>query len=344
MKKLLAIVLIVSVFVTLFSLPAMANETDHLTGDFIDIEDHWAYDQMSELIAMGILKGYTETVWDSDLEQNVEVQTVRPDQKITRAEFAVLLYQALNLDEEKEDAPFVDQIPNWAADAVDSLHKSGIIGGYPDGTFKPGNDITRAEIVSMLVRALNDKSEETGKNFPDVQSSHWAYTGIQKASAMGIVNGMPDGSFKPGRGAKRGEVMVMIYQFLLKDDSQAPKDNILISRTEKVLKIVESEVYSSDNVDLSSIEPFTTGEHELLVPDGEAALNELKKNGSLTYDVTYPGKVVKKSDRLAEVVFETTASFKTNNATIERSIKEHYYLMKIQGQWYIYSSMDEELL
>ncbi len=344
MKKFLAIVVIVSVMVTLFSLPAMANKTEHLTGDFTDIEDHWAYEQMSELIAMGILKGYTETVWDADLGERVEVQTVRPDQKITRVEFAVLLFQALNLDSETEEAPFSDQIPDWASEAVNSLHKAGIVGGYPDGTFKPNNNINRAEIVSMLVRALNDKSEQSGKDFPDVKSSYWAYDSIQKAYSMGIVKGMPDGNFMPANGAKRSEVMAMIYQFLLKDSSQAPDDDIVLSRTEGVLKSFESAVESSDAVDLSSQLPFTTGEYELLVPDGQAALNELKNNGTLTYEVNYPGKVVRKSDRLAEVVFETKASFTMDDISVERSLKEHYYLMKIREQWYVYSSMDEELL
>lgn len=344
MKKFLAIVLVVSVFLTLFTLPAMANKTEHLTGDFNDIEDHWAYEQITELIAMGIMKGYTETVWDADLNESVKVQTVRPDKNITRAEFAVLLYQALNLDSEAGESPFADQIPDWASEAVNSLHKSGIVGGYPDGTFKPNNNISRAEIVSMLVRALNDKSKQTGKSFPDVRSEYWAYSSIQKASAMGIVNGMPDGSFKPSNGARRGEVMVMIYQFLLKDSSQTPDDDILLTRTEGLLKTVEAEIGSSDSVDFSSILAYSTGEYELLIPDGQAALNELKKNGSLTYKVTYPGKVIKKSDRLAEVVFDTTAAFKTDNDSIERKLKEHYYLMKIRGQWFIYSSMDEELL
>lgn len=344
MKKFLASILVVAVLVTLFSFPAMANKTEHLTGDFNDIEDHWAYEQMTELIAMGILKGYSETVWDPDMEENLEVQTVRPDQKITRAEFAVLLFQALNLDAEPEDAPFADEIPGWASEAVNSLHKSGIVGGYPDGTFKPNNNISRAEIVSMLVRALNDKSELTGKDFPDVPSGYWAYDSVQKASGMGIVNGMPDGDFKPGNGARRGEVMVMIYQFLLKDSSQVPDDDVLLSRTEEVLKIYETQIGGSESVELSSLLPYTTGEYELLVPDGQAALNELKKNGTLTYEVTYPGKVVTKSDRLAEVVFETKAAFNNDAASIERELKEHYYLMKIRGQWYIYSSMDEELL
>lgn len=344
MKKFSAIVLIFSIFVSLISAPVMANETEHLTGDFVDIGDHWAYDQMSQLIAMGIMKGYTETVWDEDLGENIEAQKVRPDQNITRAEFAVLLYQALNLDSVTESAQFSDVIPSWAAEAVNSLRKEGIIGGYPDGTFRPSNNISRAEIVSMLVRALNNKETQNGKQFADVSSGHWAYSSIQTASGMGIVNGFSNGTFKPQRGALRGEVMVMIYQFLLNDKSEAPSDSLLLSRAEEELKIMESAINSSGDIDLSSILPLATGEHELLIPEGEAALNELKENGSLAYKVTYPGKVVRKSDRLAELVFETTATFKADDSTIERDLKEHYFLMKIGNQWYIYSTTDEDLL
>lgn len=344
MKKFSVIVLLVSVFVSLLSVPAMANKTEHLTGDFIDIEDHWAYDQMSSLIAMGILKGYTQTVWDDELGENIEAQIAKPYQKITRAEFAVLLYQALNLESAKQRAPFADQIPAWAAEAVDALHKEGIVKGNPDGTFRPGNNISRAEIVAMLVQALNDKEQRKGKDFPDVPSWHWAYNSIQKASAMGIVNGMPNGYFKPSTGAQRGEVMVMLYQFLLNDKSQAPDDDELIARTDVELKTLEEDINGSGPVDFSPFLPLATGEHELLLSDGEAALNDLKENGTLTYKVTYPGTVIRKSDRLAEVVYETDVSLEVQGISIDRELKEHYFLMKIGDDWYIYSQSDEDML
>ncbi len=344
MKKLSAVGFLVMVMFLMFSVPAAANKTDCLAGDFTDLEGHWAYDQMSELIAMGILKGYPETVYDQELRKNVEVQAVRPEQKITRAEFAALLAQALNLASEREAAPFPDKIPSWAADAVNALFQAGIVKGNPDGSFRPEQKVTRAEITAMLIQALNDKTQQTGKFFLDVPTRHWAYKQIQKASAMGIVNGLPNGKFAPDRGAARAEVMVMLYQFLIRDQSQAPGNQTLLAFTNSLLQAMEAEINKPGPVSLASVSPYLTGEQEAILADGEKALNDLKEHGTLKYQVTYPGAVVRKSDRWAEVVYETLTTFKNTEANLAQQLKEHYYLMKIRDRWYLYSNMDERLL
>lgn len=342
MRKFSAIVLLVSLFTMLLSAPASANKTTSLAGDFIDIENHWAYDQMSQLIAAGILTGYKYTAWDQDLGENVEMRVAKPYQSISRAEFAALLFQALNLSAASGSTPFTDAIPAWAEGAVNALYNAGIVKGNPDGTFKPNANITRAEIVTMLVQALNDKEDASGKSFPDVSASHWAYENIQKATALGIVNGMPDGTFAPQRNAQRGEVMVMLYQFMMNDKTQAPTDKTLLKRTDAFLEEMEENINGNGTIDLSSTLDYLTGEQELVLPSGEEVLNNLKENGSLTYEVAYPGKVVAKSDWLAEVVYETEATFEADGTTLVQKAKEHYYLMKMGDKWYIYSSYDED--
>ncbi len=350
MKKFSATVLLVTVFISLFSVPAAANRTEYMVEDFQDLvyatgEEHWAYQQMSELIAMGILKGFTGVIKDEETGEYIEVQFARPEQKITRAEFATLLYQALNYEPEGQ-AAFTDEIPFWAREAISALASKGIIKGYQDGTFKANKNISRAEIATMLVKALNDQKQQTGRNFPDVPSRHWAHGYIQKASAMGIINGLPNGNFAPDRSAKRAEVMVMLYQFILNDRSNAPEDSELLARTDELLRAMEAAVNGAGQIDLSTAAPYLTGEQEAKLSEVEAVLNELKQVGTLNYRVTYPGTVVKKSDRWAEVVYETVAAFKAPDLDVDEEIfaKEHYYLMKIGGQWYIYSEMDEELL
>jgi hypothetical protein len=321
--------------------PAIANKTGYLSGDFYDMvndkgEQHWAYDQMTELIAMGILTGYSET--KTIYGERVQVQSAKPNQKITRAEFAAILYQALNLNGSNGDkAPFSDKIPSWAAEAVNALYKEGIIRGNPDGTFRPDRYISRAEIAAMLVNALNDRSSQTGKSFPDVSSGHWASGSIGKASAMGIINGFPNGRFYPDRNAQRAEVMVMLYQYLLNDRSQAPADKTLISRAGKVSDAMESFI-SDDNYDSASVLQYLTGEMEVIMSDSEAGeiIRELKEEGFLGYSVTSPGRVVRKSDRLAEVAYDSTAVLRIDEIELEVEMPIHYFLMKIGDEWYIY--------
>ncbi len=351
MKRFAAIMLLATIFV-FFSIPATANKSDYVVEDFNDIVSnsgagHWAFNEMSELISMGILKGYNGgTVYDDNLGQEVPVQLAKPDRKITRAEFAVLLSEVLNLQPGEATVAFNDQIPSWAKDAVNALSKAGIIRGNPDGTFRPDDNISRAEIAAMIVQSVNDKSEKAGKYFPDVRSreSHWAYDFIQKASSMGIIKGQPNGKFAPNRSALRAEVAVMLYQFMLKDRSQAPEDGRLLTRTDNMLKAIEASINNNPGaVELSSALPYLTGREEAILADSAKTINDMKQRVSLSYRVTYPGTVVDKSDRWAEVVYQSLITVSAGDKKSERRSREHYYLMKIGDEWYIYSDMIEDL-
>lgn len=86
-------------------------------------------------------------------------------------------------------------------DAIEEMTKQGIINGYDDGTFKPENPVTRAELCVIISRALGYKknSGEFKETLPfsDVPSEYWALDYIKFAYDMGIINGMGDGTFLP---------------------------------------------------------------------------------------------------------------------------------------------------
>jgi len=302
---------------------------------------------MSDLIDMGILKGYDGgTVWDEELGITFQAQKALPDKKITRAEFAALLYQTLNLTPQTPSESFTDTIPSWALDAVNTLAAAGIVKGDPEGTFRPGDNISRAEIATMIVQSLNDNTEQEGKVFSDLpdKDSHWAYPFIEKASAIGIINGLPDGRFAPNRNAKRAEALTMLYNFLLKDKTQAPEDQVILDCSDAMLKAMEKGIgREGTTVDLSGAEPFLTGREKLILNDSVEYLNEMKQQVTVNYQVTYPGEIVRKSDRLAEVIYETLITVQAEEQKMEQRAKEHYYLMKMGNEWYIYSDDLEEL-
>lgn len=83
------------------------------------------------------------------------------------------------------------------------------IQGYPDGTFKPENPVTRAEMASLLARSLNDVQGQTGAVYPDVARNHWAMAAIQKVNAAKIMVGDTNGNFHPNATITRAE-MAMI--------------------------------------------------------------------------------------------------------------------------------------
>ena len=128
----------VTILVKAFNLEAKTGKV------FNDTSDNWAKDYISTANAYGIVSGYSET-------------TFGPNDFITREQMAVMIVKSAKLTEESGDTSFADNesISYWAKGAVTAAKNSGIINGYPDNTFKPGNNATRAEAATVIVRALN---------------------------------------------------------------------------------------------------------------------------------------------------------------------------------------------
>jgi hypothetical protein len=102
----------------------------------------------------------------------------------------------------------------WTRDAIESLATIGMIGGYPDGTFKPNKVINRAELTTMLVKAkVSITAEATETQFSDVPKGHWASFYIRNGSEMGIVTGYPDKTFKPAKSLSRAEGVTVLSRF-----------------------------------------------------------------------------------------------------------------------------------
>jgi len=110
--------------------------------------------------------------------------------------------------------------------AVDNLIKLGVVNGYPDGTYKPGNIVTRAEMAKLVVVAmgLKDAADAVKANtiFSDVKADHWASGYINVAVNLGILKGYPDGTFKPENTVTYAEAVTMLLRALgYKDDKLA---------------------------------------------------------------------------------------------------------------------------
>lgn len=82
--------------------------------------------------------------------------------------------------------------------AIEYLKAKGVVSGYPDGTFQPEKNINRAETLKILLLGTGTTLESTQNIvFPDVQAGDWFYTYVRKAFELKIVEGYPDGNFKP---------------------------------------------------------------------------------------------------------------------------------------------------
>ncbi|MEW6244876.1 MAG: S-layer homology domain-containing protein [Bacillota bacterium] len=111
---------------------------------------------------------------------------------------------------------FSDVRGHWSEGAVLALSMSGIISGYPDGTFRPDDEIKRSEFVKLLVQTLGITGEAT-LGFSDVPVSHWARGSIAAAQSAGIVRPTDGARFRPDEAATRAEMAVWLARALSVD-------------------------------------------------------------------------------------------------------------------------------
>ena len=129
--------------------------------------------------------------------------------------FLILFTIVFNFALSASAAPFSDvRDSDYFASAATVLKEFGVLDGYPDGTFKPQNSITRAEMATIACRLIA-KADEAAllageTEFIDVPRDHWATGYINFASSTGIINGDGDGNFRPGDQVKYEEAIKMV--------------------------------------------------------------------------------------------------------------------------------------
>ena len=145
------------------------------TNNYSDVKDtDWCNNAISTLSNMGILKGY-------------EDGTFHPNAPVTRAEFAVIA--ARFSDGAADDYATFSDVPNdyWATKEIAKAAKLGWIKGYTDGTFRPTNNITRAEVMTLVNRVLERGVDEEGLmedaiQWADNKPGDWYYYDVQEAT------------------------------------------------------------------------------------------------------------------------------------------------------------------
>lgn len=135
----------------------------------------WYNNAVSTLVKMGIVHGYPDG-------------TFRPDSPVTRAELVTMSVGFFQYDAAADSGRFSDIAGHWAKSDILAAAKMGFIDGYPDGTFRPDNNITRAEAVRIINNVLNraphkDHLLREMVTWPDnMDRSRWYYADIQEAT------------------------------------------------------------------------------------------------------------------------------------------------------------------
>ncbi len=109
---------------------------------------------------------------------------------------------------------FVDVGPDdWFAGPVEDLTAAGIVQGYPDGTFRPYDTVTRAQFAAMMDRALQPPAAQDSP-FVDVGPGDWFYQAVARLYGVGLVRGMTQASFAPDAGIAREQAASMVFRAL----------------------------------------------------------------------------------------------------------------------------------
>ncbi|MDM9582931.1 DUF1565 domain-containing protein [Nostoc sp. GT001] len=98
----------------------------------------------------------------------------------------------------------------WAKTYIEALASQNIIAGFPDGSFKPNEPVTRAQFATIVTKALTPAAKRPAIQFKDVASNFWAYAAIQSAYQSQFVSGYPDGTFKPQQQIPRVQALVAL--------------------------------------------------------------------------------------------------------------------------------------
>lgn len=202
MKK--PLVMLLSVALTFGMLTPFAQ-----AASFKDVPTGYRfYNEISYLSDLKYISGFTDG-------------TFGPEDKVTRAAAAAIIGRSLGLDGTKRVTTFKDvNVTNFASGYIDSAVKAGIILGFPDGTFRPEETVTRAQLAIFLSRGFKLQNR-TAINFTDVSKNMKAYESIQKILAENITAGYPDNTFKPDLAVTRGQFAAFLARTL--DDQFKPQ-------------------------------------------------------------------------------------------------------------------------
>ncbi|MTJ50509.1 S-layer homology domain-containing protein [Dolichospermum sp. UHCC 0259] len=98
----------------------------------------------------------------------------------------------------------------WASQFIQELSKRNIIAGFPDGSFRPEEAVTRAQFAAMLNKAFNKSPQRQSIVFNDVATNYWAYNAIQQSYITGFLSGYPGNRFEPSQAIPRQQVLVSL--------------------------------------------------------------------------------------------------------------------------------------
>lgn len=184
--------------------------------NYADAEKHWANKQIKIAKKLELVSGYSDG-------------TFKPNKNVTRAEFVIMISRIFDIPAATYNTTSLKDISNhYAKNYIISLNNLGLVGGYPDQTFKPDAEITRAEVVTILTKLIdfNQVKNTSSAQFTDIKG-HWAASNINRIAAIGVLSGRGDGRFAPKDNTTRAEAVSLLLRTLsLNNNIKNALDNL----------------------------------------------------------------------------------------------------------------------
>lgn len=196
--------------------PLLSNGED----PFSDLQGHWAKSPIFALFSFGIVNGYPDG-------------TFRPDGLLTRAEFAKMVVLALKLSPIQSPTPFYADVPrdHWGYSYIETASRADLFKGFPDGTFRPEEFVTREQILTVIARNAGwTLQPPENPTFPDLGKDHWSYPYVEQAIQEDFLE-KEDGRITgelwgPGTPATRGQAALLLSRLYFLFDRKP--DRIII--------------------------------------------------------------------------------------------------------------------
>ncbi|MFC0187327.1 S-layer homology domain-containing protein [Fictibacillus aquaticus] len=173
-------------------------------GEFYDVsKSHFAYTAIYELSRQGVISGFEGSLF-------------KPTVAITRGQAAILLNKQLKLPASTEMSFSDVSSSSAAAQHIAAVAEAKIVSGYPDGTFRPNEPITRGQMAIILTRAYDmlNYDEQSVKPFSDIVSTHPIYKNVHAMRAYNVTQGYADNTYRPNGQTTRAEFSAFLYRTL----------------------------------------------------------------------------------------------------------------------------------
>jgi hypothetical protein len=294
-------------FLLMFSLALsillVSSPQVHAQPVLSDIKGHWAKSTIQTLAQKGVINGYPDGLF-------------RPEQAITRAEFATLVAKIYNYSP-SPDNQFSDVTGHWGSPYINAVAGRKVMNAFADGNFKPDKALNRAQIVTMFSRILNlakpeEKYEDWKPSFSDVPNNHWAFRYVEIAKMIGILPSSYQTKFQPERLVTRAEAVSMLQAL-----SQITVNRGKISHIDMDTGLVNIQGEKNGEPLLSMVVPETI----ILRNNATSSIENLLEGDEVTAITTVSGDVkflkafgkVTKNDLLSRISSMTKGYLKPNH-------------------------------